>query len=200
MTPHLLILDDEPSLTMVISYMLQGMGWRVSVTNDPKEALTLLCTDGVDMFLTDYRMPQCNGLAVIEELRQLPSNMRGWRQMRGAELHTAYRRSARALRRAVPRTLPRPRIVVPPRVWLWLDRWNPFSHSLTWSRQSLARFWGDCLTHWRRGQIERIQISGIVFNALQEVTLFSMFAALFFSRLLHRLVARTGLADAPTPR
>ncbi len=70
MTPHLLILDDEPSLTMVISYMLQGMGWRVSVTNDPKEALTLLCTDGVDMFLTDYRMPQSNGLDVIEALRQ----------------------------------------------------------------------------------------------------------------------------------
>ncbi len=135
---------------------------------------------------------------VIEELRRLPGSWRGGRQMRAAELHHAYRRAARALRRTVPRALPKPRVTIPPRVWLWLNRWNPFSHSLTWSRQSLERFWRDCLDHLKRGRIDRIRVSGVVFNGLQEATLFATFATLFFSRLLNRLLARAGLGSHAT--
>jgi len=135
---------------------------------------------------------------VIEELRRLPGSWRGWRQMRAAELHRAHRRAARALRRPVPQALPRPRIAIPPRIWLWLIRWNPFSHSLTWSRRSLERFWRDCLEQLKCGRIDRIRVSGVVFNGLQEAALFTTFATLFFSRLLNRLLARAGLGSQAT--
>ncbi|MBI3083896.1 MAG: radical SAM protein [Candidatus Omnitrophica bacterium] len=130
---------------------------------------------------------------VIEELKRLPSSVRGWRRLRILELQRAYRRAACALHRHVPRTHPRPRVVVPPAVLLWLRRWNPCSHSLTWSRQSLERFWRTCRVQVKRGRIDRIDVSGLAFNALQELTLFLTFASLFLSRLLHRLWARTKL-------
>jgi len=132
---------------------------------------------------------------VVEELRRLPTSVRGWRQMRATELHRAYRRAARALRRPVARVMPMPRVAIPPRIWLWLNRWNPFANSLTWSRRSLERFWKDCLDQLKRGRIDRIRVSGVLFNGVQEVTLFATFATLFFSRLLHRLLARVGLGS-----
>jgi hypothetical protein len=130
---------------------------------------------------------------VIEELKQLPSSVRGWRRMRVAEIHQAYRRAARALWRRLPQALPKPRVAIPLRVWLWLKRWNPFSHSLTWSRRPLQRFWRECVTHVKRGRLDRIDVSGLAFNAIQELALFVTFASLFFSRLLHRLLARAML-------
>ncbi len=128
---------------------------------------------------------------VIEELKRVPASARGWRRVRLADLHRAYRRAVRALRKTVPPTLPNVRIAVPSRVWLWVQRWNPFAHSLTWSRQSLQRFWNTCLVQVKRGQIHQVDVSGLAFNMLQEAALFAIFASLFFSRLFTRLFARS---------
>ncbi len=130
---------------------------------------------------------------VIEELKRLPSSARGWRRMRAAELHRAYRRAAAALRRNFPNELPRPRVVVPPRVILWVNKWNPCAHSLTWSRHSLKRFWLRLRMQLRQGRVDRIDVSGLAFNFLQEAMLFGTFAWLFFSRLLVRLLAKAGV-------
>ena len=127
---------------------------------------------------------------VIEELKRLPSSVRGWRRMHASELQLAYRRAACALRRATPRTLPRPHITIPPTVLLWAQRWNPWAHSLTWSRQSIRRFWKRCAIQLKRGHVHRLDISGLVFHVMQECALFVTFASLFFSRLLVRLFAR----------
>jgi len=134
---------------------------------------------------------------VIEELKHLPSSVRGWRRMRASELQHAYRKAAQALRHAVPQPLPRVRAAVPPRLWLWLRRWNPCAQSLTWSRASLQRFWRRSAHALRWGRLDRVDVSGVVFHGLQELTLFATFATVFFSRLLRRLLARTGFdADA----
>lgn len=128
---------------------------------------------------------------VIEELRRLPSSARGWRRMRISELQRAYRRAASALRHAMPHAPPPAYASIPPRVLLWLKRWNPCSHSLTWSRQSLHRFWTRTWLQLKRGNIHDLDVSGLVFNGIQEVTLFATFASLFFSQLLVRLFARS---------
>ena len=129
---------------------------------------------------------------VIEEAKRIPSSVRGWRRMRASELQHAYRRAARALRQAEPHPMPGARIAVPPRLWLWLQRWNPCAQSLTWSRASLERFWRRSAQILKRGRLHRLDISGLAFNGLQELTLFATFATVFFSRLLRRLLARTG--------
>ena len=108
--------------------------------------------------------------------------------MRVTELREAYRRAAAALRSHAPTV---PSVRIPAGVLLWLQRWNPFSHSLTWSRRSLQRFWRSCAANLKRGRLDRLDVSGVVFNVLQELSLFATFATLFFSRLLVRLFART---------
>jgi hypothetical protein len=128
---------------------------------------------------------------VVEELRRIPDSVRGWRALRVEELRRAYRRAAHAVRAGVARAHPLPQLPIPPRPWLWLKRWNPFSHSLTYSRQSIDRFWRRCLIQLKRGRLHQLDVSGLTFNALQEASLFTVFAIEFFSRLLVRLFART---------
>jgi len=126
---------------------------------------------------------------VVEELKRLPSGVRGWRRMRATELHRAYRRAASVIRRTIPPARV-PAFSVPPRMLLWLKRWNPCSHSLTWTRRSLEHFWKRSLVQLRQGKLHQLDVSGLVFNSIQEVSLFATFAWLFFSRLLVRLFAR----------
>ena len=128
---------------------------------------------------------------VVEELKRIPAGVRGWRRLRAAELQQAYRRAASILRRSPPQGYPRMPPEVPSRLRLRLKRWNPFSQSLTYSRQSIRRFWQQCAVHLRRGQLHRLDVSGLTFNSLQELALFATFASAFFARLLIRLFAKS---------
>ena len=129
---------------------------------------------------------------VIEELRRVPSSVRGWRRMRVSDLQHAYRRAASALHRALPHTRPLATpMAIPPGVLLWFKQWNPCSHSLTWTRRSLQQFWRRSAVQMKRGKVHHLDISGLVFNGIQELSLFLVFASLFFSRLLIRLFARS---------
>ncbi|MBI4341043.1 MAG: radical SAM protein [Candidatus Omnitrophica bacterium] len=128
---------------------------------------------------------------VIEELRRIPASAIGWRRMRVIHLRRAYQRAACALRRASPGVSRLPRPPVPPHLVLWVRRWNPFSQSLTSSRRSMRRFWRRCLIQVKRGNLHALDVSGLLFNSLQETALFATFACHFFSRLLVRLFARS---------
>lgn len=126
---------------------------------------------------------------VVEELTRIPAHAKGWRRMRATELQQAYQRAMAVWHRNVPEGRGR-RMAAPSRLRLWLVRVNPFAHSLTSSRRSLTRFWRRCAHQMRRGRFDRLDVSGLAFNGVQEMTLFGTFAFLFFSRLLHRLMAR----------
>ena len=67
--PRLLVLDDQESLTVAISYMATSIGWEAVTTTEPEQALAWLKSMTVDVFLTDFRMPRCTGLDLIEALR-----------------------------------------------------------------------------------------------------------------------------------
>ncbi|MBI3009494.1 MAG: radical SAM protein [Candidatus Omnitrophica bacterium] len=127
---------------------------------------------------------------VVEELQRLPSSVRGWRRMRVSEIQHAYQQAVGVLYRNMPHVPPLSN-PIPSRLLLWLKRWNPCSHSLTWTRRSMQRFWKQSLIHLRQGRIHYLDITGVVFNGIQELSIFITFASLFFSRLLIRLFART---------
>jgi hypothetical protein len=127
---------------------------------------------------------------VIEELRRMPSSVRGWRRMRASEIQAAYRRAVEALHATMPAARAGD-VRVPARLWLWVQRWNPWWHALTWSRRSLTRFWRRSSFLLKRGRFDRLQVASMTFHAAQEAALFGTFATLFFARLLHRLLART---------
>ena len=135
---------------------------------------------------------------VVEELQRVPASIRGWRRLRIAEIRRAYRQAAAALRHSSLVPPPLSHRYVPPRALLWLRRWNPCAQSLTWSRHSIRRFWKRCVIQLRRGELHRLDVSGLLFNAAQEAALFATFASLFFSRLLTRLFARGTAGVSPT--
>ena len=67
---HVLFIDDEKSLGIMIERMLTGLGYQVSVCNQPAEALALFKANpfNFDMVITDLTMPQMNGLQLSQAL------------------------------------------------------------------------------------------------------------------------------------
>lgn len=67
-----MIVDDDPFVLRVHTEMLRMMGHTASAFACPKHALEYLQTHGsdVDLLITDFRMPDINGIELIRRLRQ----------------------------------------------------------------------------------------------------------------------------------
>ncbi len=67
---HVLYVDDEPGLARVGERRLGLLGYRVSVATDGQTALTKFLADpaGYDVVVTDFTMPEMNGLELAREL------------------------------------------------------------------------------------------------------------------------------------
>jgi signal transduction histidine kinase/CheY-like chemotaxis protein len=70
-----LIVDDDPSLVELVSRMLQAEGgqYRLIKALGGAEALAQLRREPVDLVLLDWSMPEVNGLAVLQEMKTVPS-------------------------------------------------------------------------------------------------------------------------------
>ena len=70
---HVLYIDDDESLVLLVSRLLQRRGYRVSGHVDPAAALAELETDPArfDLVVTDYNMPRISGLDVARDVRDI---------------------------------------------------------------------------------------------------------------------------------
>ena len=68
---RILVLDDEPDMLDNCQRMLASAGYECVGTTDPREALRMLGADHPDLFLTDLRMPEVDGMEMLERARQL---------------------------------------------------------------------------------------------------------------------------------
>ncbi|MDR5740625.1 MULTISPECIES: response regulator [unclassified Caballeronia] len=100
---HILVVDDESSITQVMKLFLEWEGFRVSVAHDGIEALEVDERDPADAVVTDLTMPRMNGRELIERLGARRRDIRtivvtGWA---GAEdltnVHTTVMRKPVAL-------------------------------------------------------------------------------------------------------
>jgi two-component system response regulator AtoC len=66
-----LIVDDDESVRAMLSAVLGKEGFEVSCANNGPNALALLKTLTPDIVLMDIRMPEMNGLQVLEEMNRL---------------------------------------------------------------------------------------------------------------------------------
>jgi len=66
-----LVVDDEPKLGKLVAEMLALDGHAVAVVRGGREALRLLPERAFDVVVTDLRMPEVDGLAVLEAARAL---------------------------------------------------------------------------------------------------------------------------------
>ena len=68
--PAVLIVDDEPDLLELLSLTLRRMNLRTRTANDLGSAQKLLRSEPVDLCLTDMRLPDGNGLELVEWIQR----------------------------------------------------------------------------------------------------------------------------------
>jgi two-component system cell cycle response regulator CpdR len=67
----ILVLDDEPSILLMIKKMLEKAGHEVCIALNGKEGMLLFEKDKPDLVISDIIMPEKEGLETIFELRRL---------------------------------------------------------------------------------------------------------------------------------
>lgn len=72
----ILVLDDEPSILLMIKKMLEKAGYEVIVASNGKEGMQLFERDKPDMVITDIIMPEKEGLETIFELRRMHPDLK----------------------------------------------------------------------------------------------------------------------------
>jgi DNA-binding response OmpR family regulator len=71
-----LIIDDDPDVTMVFSLGLQDEGFDVYTYNDPLEALSKFKPNFYDLLLVDINMPKMNGIDLSIQILELDTNVK----------------------------------------------------------------------------------------------------------------------------
>lgn len=65
----ILVVDDEPDVTELVSYKLQREGYEVEVINDPLEIMGKAREFCPDLFVLDIMMPELDGLKICRMIR-----------------------------------------------------------------------------------------------------------------------------------
>lgn len=68
---RILIVDDEPDITLVLKLGLEANGFMVETYNDPLQLLSNFKADSYDLLLLDIKMPKMNGFELYKRLIQL---------------------------------------------------------------------------------------------------------------------------------
>ena len=68
--PRCIVVDDEPSVRMIVKRMMEPAGYVVEEAGDPKQACDMLDTLGpLDLLIADFRMPELTGDEVARRFR-----------------------------------------------------------------------------------------------------------------------------------
>jgi two-component system OmpR family response regulator len=67
--PHLLIVDDDKELCILLSKFLTRQGYRVSIAHNGSEMASVLDTSHVDLLILDLMLPGEDGLALCRRIR-----------------------------------------------------------------------------------------------------------------------------------
>lgn len=68
--PQVLVIDDEPGICDIIVEELTQRGVKAYGMSDPAEALKALATMKLDVVISDLRMPNMDGIALLKEIRK----------------------------------------------------------------------------------------------------------------------------------
>lgn len=66
----IMAVDDDESICILLSRLIEDAGYRAITAGDGKTALTLLRRECPDMLLLDITMPTMSGLEVLREVRR----------------------------------------------------------------------------------------------------------------------------------
>jgi len=72
MSPHLLLVDDEPGLREAVKDYLEESGFAVQVASNAREGWDLLQQSTPDLVISDIMMPQVDGYQFLKQMREDP--------------------------------------------------------------------------------------------------------------------------------
>lgn len=72
----ILIVDDEPDITLTLGKGLEQGGYDVHVFNDPLVALSNFKPDTYDLLLLDIKMPNMTGFELYRKLKEIDSKVK----------------------------------------------------------------------------------------------------------------------------
>src|SRR3954452_10063247 len=72
-TPHVLVVEDDPSVRGLLQTLLTAEGYDVAVASDGLAGLVKASSRRPALILLDLMMPDLGGIRVLEELRGDPS-------------------------------------------------------------------------------------------------------------------------------
>ncbi|GAB4344271.1 MAG: hypothetical protein Kow0099_23570 [Candidatus Abyssubacteria bacterium] len=71
----ILLVDDDLEFRKAMKRTFERSGYDITVAADGQEALDLLDTQDFDLIITDLRMPNVNGIQLMEEIRKRKINV-----------------------------------------------------------------------------------------------------------------------------
>ena len=70
---RILVVDDDPLMRSLLEAVLVSLGYTVTTAGDGRQALDLLESDQVNLIITDWMMPDVDGLELCRRLRARPA-------------------------------------------------------------------------------------------------------------------------------
>ena len=68
--PHVMIVEDDPGISRLLVEVVEREGYRVSAASSAQAALDTLKHHPADILLTDYKLPDRDGLSLLEQVMQ----------------------------------------------------------------------------------------------------------------------------------
>jgi DNA-binding response OmpR family regulator len=74
---RLLIVDDEPDVTLTLKHILEEAGlFQVDTFNDPKMALSNFRSNLYDLLVLDIKMPYMNGFELFRQIKKVDDRVK----------------------------------------------------------------------------------------------------------------------------
>lgn len=73
MAKTIMTVDDSNSVRQMVAFTLRQQGYDVVEAVDGLDAQEKFKTTRIDLLITDLNMPNCDGLTLIQEVRQMPA-------------------------------------------------------------------------------------------------------------------------------
>ncbi|OMH25897.1 response regulator [Motiliproteus sp. MSK22-1] len=68
---RVMIVDDEPGVLNSLKRALRGESWVLMTYSDPEEALNVAAKEVISLVISDYRMPQMDGVTFLKEFKAI---------------------------------------------------------------------------------------------------------------------------------
>ena len=72
MKAHILIVEDDPSLSELLAYNFDSAGFKASVVSEGDEALPTILDEQPDLVILDWMLPNLSGIEICRQIRQHP--------------------------------------------------------------------------------------------------------------------------------